>query len=306
MRIAYLLLVHSNPGVLAKLIETLSTDDSGFFIHIDRKVDIKEFSMIAGQHVSISVRRLPVYWGGFSIVEATLALMQQALQHSKAFDYLVLLSASDYPLRGSEYIHTFFRASRGAEFINIVQMPDDDAGMPLSKINRLWFEPDKPVRRFATRALAKFGLAERDHKEYLGPLTPYAGSMWWALTGDACEYILQFVKANPHIPAYYARTPAPDEMFFQTVLGNSNFAARMKRNLHYIDWPDRGNHPALINERHIARFEASEKVWLDDRWGSGEALFARKFSDARLDLVEQVNQMIRRKEKAGAQLVGAQ
>jgi hypothetical protein len=112
------------------------------------------------------------------------------------------------------------------------------------------------------------------------------------------------MASNPHVERYFQTAPASDEMFFHTILGNSVFASRMRRNLHYTDWPDRGKHPSMINDQHVALFEAQEKVWLNDLWGSGEALFARKFSDDRLDLLQRIDTMILRKEST-APLSGA-
>ena len=53
----------------------------------------------------------------------------------------------------------------------------------------------------------------------------------------------------------------------------------------------------MINERHVELFEAQERVWLDDVWGCGEALFTRKLSDDRLDLARRIDDMIARKDK---------
>ena len=76
----------------------------------------------------------------------------------------------------------------------MVKMPAP--GKPISRINTLRPPSDKPLRRFAARALAKLGLAQRDYRKYLGGLEPYSGHTWWALTRDACSYILEFVERN--------------------------------------------------------------------------------------------------------------
>ena len=86
-------------------------------------------------------------------------------------------------------------------------------------------------------------------------------------------------------------------MFFQTILGNSPLRFQIRRNLVYEDWSLRGSRPAMINEHHVALFEAQEKVSLNDVYGTGEALFARKFSDDSLHLVARIDDMMMRKEK---------
>jgi hypothetical protein len=293
--IAYLVFAYKNPQVLKRAIGTLSSGDSAFFIHIDQKTSIEQFSCIRGENVFFSEKRVPVYWSEFSGIEAILLLIRQALESSQRCDYFVLLSGSDYPLRSGKYIRAFLEANRGLEFISLVKMPAP--GKPIYRINTLRFPSDKPVRRIAVRALAKLGLAQRDYKKYLAELEPFSGSTWWALSRDACEYILRFMESNRHVERYFRNTFAPEESFFQTILGNSAFRSQIRRNLVYEDWSARGAHPAMIGNQHLALFEVQDKVCVDDMYGRGEVLFARKFFDGGLDLLQRVDDMIERKER---------
>lgn len=295
MKIAYLMLVHNNPRLLKRAIATLSCEGCAFFIHVDRKSDIQDFSALGGDKIFFCEQRIPVYWGEFSIVQATLLLTQEALERPEGYDYFVLLSGSDYPLRSGKYVRAFLEDHRGSEFINLVKMPAP--GYPLSKINKLRYPSDKPARRFATRALAKLGFAQRDSKRWLGGLEPYSGSQWWAISRDAVQYIVEFTKLNPQVEEYFRNAFTSDEMFFHTILANSPFRSRVRKGLTYIDWRTPGNHPAMLNEEHLKFFEAHEKVWVEDEWGPGEALFARKFSDDNLSLLDRIDEMIRRKEE---------
>jgi hypothetical protein len=300
VRIAYLVFAYRNPLLLRRAIGTLSSEGSTFFVHIDQKSDIKAFSQIHGENVIFSKKRIPVYWAEFSGAEAILLLIRQALERSQEYDYLVLLSGSEYPLRSAGYIHTFLEENHGQEFISMTKMPNEAAGKPLSRINTLRFQSNQPLTRFAVRVAAKAGLATRDYRKCLGNLVPYAGSTWWALTREACQYVLEFVQRNQHVVEYFKKTFAPEEMFFHTILGNSPFGARARRNLLYEDWSAGGGHPAAINEQHLALFQSQEKIRLTDLWGSAEVVFARKLSDERLDLVEQIDDLIRRKDGARA------
>jgi hypothetical protein len=146
--------------------------------------------------------------------------------------------------------------------------------------------------------LAKVGLARRDYREYLGNLDPYAGNTWWALTGEACRYISEFAENHRYVDEYFKYVFAPEEMFFHTILGNSAFRDRVLRNLVYEDWSARAGHPAPIAPSHIKLFESNPRVTLDDVYGIGEALFARKFSDENLDLLLRIDEMIEEKEKS--------
>jgi hypothetical protein len=295
MRIAYLMTVHRNPLLLQRLIGTLSIHGSGFFIHIDRKTDIGKFSGIGGDSVFLSEERIPVYWGEFSQVEATIRLMRQALARRENYDYFVFLQGGDYPIRSGAYIQRFFEANRGHEFINITRMPAP--GYPLSKINKVWYPPRKPLRHIAAGALAKLGLADRDYKKYLGGLEAYAGHACWALSRRACEYIVQFAESNPHVEKYFRDTCTPDEMYFHTVLGNSPFQAHTRRNLVYQapTWSIRDEHRHQLSSQQVSLFSSHEKFMVSDEWGAGEILIARKFSDDRLEVVDRIDEMIQSK-----------
>jgi hypothetical protein len=146
------------------------------------------------------------------------------------------------------------------------------------------------------RALAKFGLATRDYRKRMKELEPYAGDACWALSRKACEYILEFVNRRPEVGSYFRYTHVPEESFFHTILGNSPFRHRVRRSLLYRYWPVPGHHPEMLTEKQIEFFETQERVWIEDQFGRGEALFARKFSDAALNLVDRIDAMIERKD----------
>jgi hypothetical protein len=298
MKIAYLILAHTNPQIIERAIASLSFDDCAFFIHVDKKSRIEDFLHIVAENVFLLENRVPVYWGYFSQVEAILVLLRQAMTEPCNYDYFVLLSGSDYPLRSGKYIDGFFRDNYGLEFLSSVQLPNKAAGKPLSYFNKLVFPPTQPIRRFAARGLGKLGLAQRDYRRYLGDLEPYAGSTWWALTRDACAYCLEFVQSHPEVTDFFRNMPAADEAFFQTILGNSEFQSQVRRNLVYDDWSARELHPAMINEMHVALFEAQEKVCLNDVYGPGERLFVRKVPGDNMGLLDRIDRMIVRKDKA--------
>jgi Core-2/I-Branching enzyme len=294
VKVVYLMVVHKDPMVLKRAIGTLLCEDCAFFIHVDRKTDIRAFTDARGERVFFSGTRIPVYWGEFSQVRAAILLMRQALGRPVNYDYFVLLTGSTYPLRSGRYIQAFLKENRGLEFMSMVRMPAP--GKPVSRINTLRYPSSKPVRRFAFRLVAKLGLARRDYRKHLDGLPPYSGVASWALTRDACRYLLEFIGRNPFAEKYFENTFAPDEMFFHTILGSSPFCDRIRRDLLYDRWSRPGPHPSMITDADVARFRAHDKVWVEDMYGSGEALFARKFSDERLDLVGQIDEMIREKE----------
>ena len=108
MKIAYLILAHDTPKQLQRLITALSSNSSSFFIHLDRKSNFADFSLIKGDNICFTQERVPVFRSDYSHIEAILILIKIALSDLRHFDRFVLLSATDYPLRSTLYIERFF------------------------------------------------------------------------------------------------------------------------------------------------------------------------------------------------------
>jgi hypothetical protein len=306
VKIAYLILAHDNPGHLGLLVEALLSDRSSVFVHIDQKSDLNKFSKIKNQNVFFIKDRISVYWGDFSQVDAILILMREALAYPFDFDRFVLLSGTDYPLRSCPYIEHFFECNPHAEFMDLVQMPSVAAGKSITRLTHYNYRPSTAnslLTKLALKTLKRIGIYhKRDYKKYLGHLVPYAGATWWALSEKACRFIMAFVEREVSIVNFFKNTYCPDEMFFQTILGNSNFSEKIRQNLTYTDWSAGGARPACINEKHLAFFSLTFTSALDDLQCIHGMLFARKFSDERANLVASLLEII--KEKDSHSLIG--
>lgn len=299
MKIAYLLLAHNNPAHLQRLISALSTHSSSFFIHVDKKSKIDPFQALKGNNIHFVQERVPVYWGDFSQVEAMLILLRSALAHRGRFDRFVLLSGADYPLRSASAMQRFFEDNPKREYLNLVAMPSEAVGKSLSRLTTYTVRPGNTlISKAIQKVLMMAGVVPRarDYKAYLGDLAPYAGSTWWALSREACEFILRFVTLQTPVVDFFKNTLCPDESLFQTILGNSHFKPNIARNLTYTDWSAGGASPAGITEQHLALFQATSSFAPDDTYGAGEMLFARKFTDASADVVARLDQQIAAKE----------
>jgi hypothetical protein len=299
MKIAYLVLAHNTPKHLMRLIKALSSARSEFFIHIDKKSNFDNFLSMNEKNIHFTKQRVSVYWGDFSQVEAILILIRSAISHQQQFDRFVLLSGADYPLRSALYIERFFDRNPDKEFINCVAMPCDAAGKPIRRLIYYVPRPGNPLNFYVIRkALEKVGVLPhcRDYKKVLGSIVPYGGCTWWALSRNVCDFILRFVKEQVKIVSFFKNTVCPDESFFQTILGNSKFKPYIRRNLTYVDWSAGGPNPAYITQKHLESFKSSLFFCSDEVYGSGEMLFARKFTDDSEDLVNKLDKQITEKD----------
>jgi hypothetical protein len=286
MRITYLILAHNTPNHLTRLVRALDSPNVDFFIHIDRKSDISRFrDRLSQPNVAFLKNRIAIYWGDFSDVEATVRLIKEALKRTVQPNYLCLLSGSDYPLRSPQYIEDFFSRNWGRQFINLVQMPCKAVGKPIERLETYWLRTPSNCQ-LAIRAVGrlnqwntKFKLVRRDYLKALKNVAPYAGSQWWALTTDACRYILAFIDSRPDVVKFFNNVYMPDESFFQTIIGNSEFSKHVVRNLTFADWSRPTGGPAIIDGDHLNAFVTMGPIVADDPYGRGELLFARKFPD---------------------------
>ncbi|HTP70353.1 MAG TPA: beta-1,6-N-acetylglucosaminyltransferase [Dongiaceae bacterium] len=297
MKVAYLVMTHENPRLLQRTIQALSFNDPdcAFFIHLDLKTPFDKFSGVSGQNVHFIENRIPVFWGEFSQVDATLSLIREAIASPNRYDYFVLITGSCYPLRSGGYIRRFFEAGNDSEYMEIVKVPAP--GYPLARFEAIRFPSSRPALRFLFRALGRIGLGRRDHQKRLKGLSLYAGEGAWALSRRSCEYILQFVATHPHVEAYFRNSFAPDESFVHTIVGNSDFLNHVQPNIVYAVWPGPSNgHPAIITLKEVAKFERENCVTSDRPGEFQEMLFARKINDRSPQIIRRIDTMIERKE----------
>ena len=92
MNIAYLISVYTDAPQLKRLVEALHPD-AQFFIHVDKKSDIRPFTAILhGDNIHYLPNRIHVHWGTITQVDFQIALIQAALEHPQDFDYIFFLS----------------------------------------------------------------------------------------------------------------------------------------------------------------------------------------------------------------------
>ena len=122
MQIAYLILAHAQPQQIGRLTRRLAAPGVRFYLHIDANTPDEAFAAMQ-QEVARScaaatwIARQPCRWGGFSLVDASLRLIEAALADD--CDWLVLLSGQDYPLQSNADIAARLANCGQAGFIDL-------------------------------------------------------------------------------------------------------------------------------------------------------------------------------------------
>lgn len=279
MKICYLILAHNNFAHLDRLVEAMDDTASTFYIHTDKKAlqDYKPLSPSA----KVIPTHIDINWGGFSMVEAMLALLKYGIQYSAGSDYFVLISGVDYPIRSKTFLYE--QLSQGKEFIDIAPVPVPYK--PVERYEHYYFDFKRRNAKiwhpliFAEVLLKKLRISRKP------PFRIYAGTQWFALTNDCVKYILRTVEEDSRYMQFFKHTLVPDEAFFQTIIGNSPFKDKTAASLTYTDW-EVPNPPATIEERHIEFLKTH--IEFNDEYGKRFPYFARKFNDDSKKLLQKI------------------
>jgi len=264
MRIAHLLLVHAYNAQLERLLQKLAHKDADIYLHVDLKTPVEQFEQLKKHpQVFFIQQREKVYWGAFSIVQATINGFQEILGTGIKYDYINLLSGQDYPLKPQKDIHAFFAQNPGNAF------------MEYYLVHEVWTEA---ITRVTQYHLTNYNFAGKytvqkwmnkllPKRKMPYGLIPVGRSQWFSIAPELVKYLLDYIKTNPRIVRFFKLSWAPDELFFQTILYNSPYRDKMmNNNLRYIDWSEVKPSPKTFTVADVPQLIASGK------------LYARKFN----------------------------
>lgn len=291
----YLILAHKNPLQLGRMIERLDDGASKFFIHLDAKTAIEPFAAcLEGGHIRFIEPRERCVWGDFSIVRATIHLMEAASKEQGVF---ILMSGQDYPIQSQGYINAFLESNKGFDFIEIE--PLEEKWKPkmvkdkLEHYHILHSEERGHSNCYAPFAhcsvfqklrtlmhLLKGRLSQKNFRllcslpKRVAPFErQYAGSQFWAFSERTFYAVLHYIREHKAaLEEYYKYTSSPDEIYFHSVLMDlvaKDSTIKLKEQITYVNYFRKNN--VFITEDFDKLTSAKGK------------LFARKF-DTDIDI----------------------
>ncbi len=291
----YLILAHKNPLQLGRMIERLDDGASKFFIHLDAKTPIESFAAcLEGGHIRFIEPRERCVWGDFSIVRATIHLMEAASKEQGVF---ILMSGQDYPIQSQRYINAFLESNKGFDFIEIE--PLEEKWKPkmvkdkLEHYHILHSEERGHSNCYAPFAhcsvfqklrtlmhLLKGRLSRKNFKllcslpKRVAPFErQYAGSQFWAFSERTFYAVLHYIHEHKAaLEEYYKYTSSPDEIYFHSVLMDlvaKDSTIKLKDPITYVNY---------FRKNNVFITEDSEKLT-----SAKGKLFARKF-DTDIDI----------------------
>lgn len=256
MRQVILIHAHKDLAQLNALVEQLLDDEFLIYVNVDAKSAID----VAALHPSARLvrPRIAIHWGDFSQVQATLNSMRQVVAEAGVFDKLLFLSAQDFPLLPNRRLKQALAALADYELLDCV--PVGPHGWSCAERFQ-YFHRDGGGKlavlacRLANRAMRAGGV----RRAMVNGWQPWGGSSWWTLSRDCVRAIVGQVRDDPAIVRFFRTVSCPDEMFFQTLVMNSQFRARvLSNNCRHIQWQAGGaRNPKVLDESDFDAIRAS-------------------------------------------------
>jgi len=240
--VAYLVLAHTLPNQLLRLVRRLSTHpEDRVLVHIDRRFR-GEFATVATtlerlENVAlVSFRK--VHWGHISVVDALLDCIGAILDRHPGVAHIKHLSGQDYPCQPVAAFRGLLAAHPGRSLMEFHALP-----------NPIWTaggEADGGVGR-VTRPRVRIGRStvRLPFRQRLPDgLRLHGGSALWCLSRAHAAYVV--AEADRYRRLFRFAT-CPDELFFQTVLLNSRFGADVVNNgMTYVAWEHGAPSPKIL------------------------------------------------------------
>lgn len=273
MRLAYLILCHKDFEQVRLLIEKLDNESVDFYIHVDKKV--KVYPKVAKPNVYYlsEEERVTVNWASYEMVRATLLLISKCIGSGKTYDYVVLLSGQDFPIKANAEIQRFFEKGSAWNYIDVL----DETNSYLKRFEKrvcLYYPKWMTKRNVFSKGIKKlyvlitggdrhtFKLFKRHG---MTKVRPFFGSQWWALQWKCLCWMAEYIEKDPAFATFFSNSLIPDESFFQTLFMKSPFSETSRGRIVYLEW--NGSHPKTITKDLAKELVESEC----------EYLFARKF-----------------------------
>lgn len=275
---SFLILAHEDGAMLRRLVRRIAPIGP-VYVHIDAKTDMSEWQCEDLPCVFLP-KRVPVYWGDWSIIEATTLLLENALA-DRSNSRFTLLSGSHYPIISNEEIEK--RARDAGNLIASRSAPNMlGRSRRESDYQRRFYRTKKPN---GTWSRLKNGFMNR-LVHYRRPLdwrsvTPNtgmrAGEQFWSIEREFAEYCVSQIRTSGPLIDYFTRIVCSDEKIFATFYGE--FAREIvPEGTTYSKWAG-GRNPVAISRDDIESALAIKQFW-----------FARKFASSDSEILDWLDQ----------------
>lgn len=296
---AYCIIAHNEPRLLEVLMGMIDDGRNDIFLLLDKDADLSACNIRTERAGLYLVPRMSIYWGDISQVKAELSVFSCAFEHGPYAIYH-LISGVDLPVKSQDYIHDIIRKHPHTEFIDFAYGVHNSKDLVRKTRYYHCFIPyrfshkkNRMVRNLASlcgRLLLCFQQFLRVRRSFDMPIRK--GANWCSITHELCGWLVQ---RKDYILKTFKYVLCPDEMFVQSLVMDSPFKDNLYHptnkgdscNLRAIDW-NRG-FPYTWGTQPVGKDGKTDLHLLKE----SKALFARKFSSQYMEIVKDVEHLVR-------------
>jgi hypothetical protein len=328
MRVAFLIINHRDPAQLMRLVATLRLElpEAPIVVHNDKfRTHIAGSALDPIGNAYLLTSDEPIWWGDFSLVDAFWRSMAWMIENIE-FDWLILLSAQDYPIKPFANLGDYLAAT-GADVLlratPISQLSNREERRNKHRrylyqyrpaaTDRKTDEMPSHLRRWLRRHTGLFADILNNVQPCLQisklsdqvpwriglracstPFTRYepcwSGSMWISLSRRAAEFVVTSARERPDYVEYYRRTVVPDESATATLVCNAPELRIKPHDIHHVRWThSQKGHPDVFVAADLSELLAAPE----------HEYFARKFDVARdAEILDELDHMLARARAA--------
>jgi len=222
--IALLVIGATSPATLRPLVERFGRPGFRCYLHVDASVQLDDYLESVGpgaEDITVLTNRSIVYWGGWSMVQATFGLMRAALA-DPAVDVLTLVSDDTAPLLSPDEL----AARLHAQPVRITRY-SVEGGDVRDRYEQLFFLDSgftsaraRPLgERVIDPTILRQVLADLEELATLGkaPVDLHTGPQWWSLDRATAEHVLSRVERDRALELSFRYSAIPDELLVQTL-----------------------------------------------------------------------------------------
>lgn len=271
---AILITAYKNYFHLQDIIDFFDSSYS-IYIHIDKKSTLNNDEIIKlrkSKNVKYITQLYDVNWGGINHLLAILKLAEEAIKDSKN-EYFHLITGHDYPVKNLKSFNEFFIKNKDLIFMEYHPFPYEaweNGGFDrVIRYNTYdLINGKKRNKESINRTILKIQ-TWLNIKRTISADFPqlFGGSTYWSMNKKALNLVFNYVHAHPSYLKRFKYSFCSEEIFFQTILLNSELKENViNNNKRFIVWENRnGNYPANLDINDLHDIEKTD------------ALFARKF-----------------------------
>jgi hypothetical protein len=320
--VVYFMQTHTRPAQIERLVTVITEGNPAALVLIShdiagQELDIARLQALGNVHVLLHQGN----YGDFSHLDRYFAAVDWLDENGIEYSWLENLSGQDYPLRPIAEIEAELDRTRFDGFLQYSPVfpervpPNADQGTAgyrlapafdaemrydyrhwrLGKATDAKYRLMYPLLAFnlvqpwirVSNSYATVGVRRR-HSLFGPGFHCYGGSFFCTLRAECVRYIRDYAKANPKAVAFFRTVMAPEEIFFHSVLVNSDQFKLSTDYKRYIDWSEQNyTHPKTLGVEDAPALLASDAHW------------ARKLDlDKDAELFDILDQQVRRGPEA--------